>query len=100
MEAGKTILTLTACSLLCLGLFAQKPWFDSVRHVAAVQSDDTNKVRTLIALCDAYAFSYPDTAFTYGKQAYEISEKLNFDRGRLYSIISINSALFAMSNYP
>lgn len=100
MGKGKTILTLTACSLLCLGLYAQEAWLDSVKHVAFTERDDTNKIKTLINLCDAYAFSYPDTAFGYGKQAYELSEKLDFDRGRLYSIISINSALFAMSNYP
>lgn len=100
MGTGKIILALTACSLLCLGLYAQENWFDSVKHVAATQKNDTDKAKTLINLCDAYAFSYPDTAFAYGKLAYELSEKLDYDRGRLYSIISINSALYAMSNYP
>jgi two-component system sensor histidine kinase UhpB len=96
----KTILALTACSLLYVGLRAQENWFDSVKRVAAIERNDTNKAKTLINLCDAYAFSYPDTAFAYGKLAYELSEKLDYDRGRLYSIISINSALYAMSNYP
>src|SRR5882762_1227607 len=100
MATGKTILILAACSLLSLGLYAQENWLDSVKHVASTERNDTNRVNTLINLCDAYAFSYPDTAFGYGKQAYELSEKLDFDRGRLYSIISINSALYAMSNYP
>ena len=100
MGMGKTILALTACSLLCVGLCAQENWFDSVKRVAATERNDTNKVKTLINLCDAYAFSYPDTAFDYGKRAYELSEKLDDDRGRLYSIISINAALYAMSNYP
>lgn len=89
----------TIYSLLCFGLSAQHHWYDSVKQVAAAQKSDTNKVQTLITLCDAYAFSYPDTALVYGNLAYELSGKLDYDRGRLYSIISINCALYAMNNY-
>jgi two-component system sensor histidine kinase UhpB len=78
---------------------AQNMWIDSVKKVLSTQKQDTNRVYTLIGLCDAYSTSYPDTAFTYGKQAYELSEKLDFDNGRLYSLISLNAALFTMGNY-
>ena len=78
---------------------AQVNWIDSTKNVLARQKEDTNKVWTLISLCDAYSFSFPDTAFLYGKQAYELSEKLNFDNGRLFSIFSINSALYSTGNY-
>jgi two-component system, NarL family, sensor histidine kinase UhpB len=78
---------------------AQHNWFDSVKHVAAIQKNDTNKVWTLVTLCDAYAFNYPDTAFIYGKQANDLAEKLDFDNGRLYSIISLNAALYCMGKY-
>lgn len=95
--------TVTILSFLCFtmlfSLTSYPQWLDSVKHVAAIQKNDTNKVQTLIHLCDAYAFSYPDTAFVYGHQAYALSEKLDYDNGRLYSIISINSALYAMGNY-
>ena len=93
MKMGKAILLVTVCGLLSSNIYAQDPWFDSVKHVAAIQRNDTNKVQTLIHLCDAYAFSYPDTAFVYGQQAYALSEKLDYDNGQLYSIISINSRI-------
>jgi hypothetical protein len=93
-----TILSLLCCTML-FSLTGYPQWFDSVKHVAATQKNDTNKVQTLIQLCDAYAFSYPDTAFAYGQQAYALSEKLDYDIGRLYSIININKALFSMGNY-
>src|SRR6476619_4166279 len=93
-----TILSLLCCAML-FSLTGYSQWIDSVKHVAAIQSNDTNKVQTLIHLCDAYAFSYPDTAFAYGQQAYALSEKLDYDIGRLYSLISINAALYAIGNY-
>jgi tetratricopeptide (TPR) repeat protein len=99
MRTGKAILHGAICSLLYLGAYTQSPWHDSVKHVAAIQKNDTNRVRTLINLCDAYAFTFPDTAFAYGKQAFDLAERLDFDWGRLYSLISLNSALYAMSNY-
>ncbi len=99
MEAAIKIIRLFFLLLFSTASRAQDPWFDSLKHVAATQKNDTDKVRALITLCDAYAFNYPDTAFVYGKQANELSEKLDFDRGRLYSIISINSALYCMGNY-
>src|SRR4051812_48455626 len=96
----KTVTTFSFLYLTMLfSVTSYAQWFDSVKHVAATQKNDTNKVQTLIHLCDAYAFSYPDTAFIYGQQAYELSEKLDYDNGRLYSIISINSALYSMGNY-
>ncbi|HEY4111546.1 sensor histidine kinase [Puia sp.] len=99
MMRSVTILLVTVYSLAWIGVSAQGGWYDSVKHVAATQREDTNKVQTLIHLADAYCFSYPDTGFVYGKQAYELSEKLDYDRGRLYSLISINGALYAMGNY-
>jgi tetratricopeptide (TPR) repeat protein len=90
---------LTVCSLLCLAVYSQGPWFDSIKQVASTQKNDTLKVHTLLRLCEAYSFSYPDTGFIYGQQAYALSEKLDYDNGRLYSIININAALYALGNY-
>jgi tetratricopeptide (TPR) repeat protein len=99
MKAAVMTIVLFLLLFFSTTIHAQHNWFDSVKHVAATQKNDTNKVWTLIALCDAYAFNYPDTAFVYGKQANELSEKLDFDNGRLYSIISLNAALYCMGNY-
>ncbi len=99
MKAAVMIIVLFFLLFFLGTTHAQHNWFDSVKHIAAIQKNDTNKVWTLISLCDAYAFSYPDTAFVYGKQANELSEKLDFDNGRLYSLISINAALYCMGNY-
>ncbi|TKK65387.1 hypothetical protein FC093_19960 [Ilyomonas limi] len=96
----KTVIILSfLCCTMLFSLTSYPQWFDSVKHAAATQKIDTNKVQTLIHLCEAYAFSYPDTAFFYGQQAYALSEKLDYDNGRLFSIININAALYAMGNY-
>jgi two-component system sensor histidine kinase UhpB len=99
MKAAVMIIVLFLLLFFSTTTHAQHNWFDSVKHVAATEKNDTNKVWTLITLCDAYAFNYPDTAFVYGKQANDLSEKLDFDNGRLYSIISLNAALYCMGNY-
>ncbi|MBX2923966.1 MAG: hypothetical protein KF746_17335 [Chitinophagaceae bacterium] len=87
------------CCLIAVIAQAQEQWVDSVKNAALYQKEDTNKVWTLITLCNFYAFAYPDTALQYGRQAHDLSEKLNFDNGRLFSIISINAALYSMGNY-
>jgi hypothetical protein len=53
---------------MLFSLTGYSQWFDSVKHVAATQKNDTSKVQTLIHLSDAYAFSYPDTAFFMGSK--------------------------------
>lgn len=99
MKATVMIIVLFFLLFFSTATNAQNTWIDSVKNVAVHQQENKNKIWTLVTLCNNYAFSYPDTAFVYGQQAYALSEKLNFDSGRLFSLISINGALYALGNY-
>jgi two-component system, NarL family, sensor histidine kinase UhpB len=99
MQACKTILILLLQIIAVLDAFAQNSFIDSLKKVVLHQKEDTAKVWTLMKLSDAYCFDNPDAAFKYGQQAYALAEKLDFDNGRVWSIMSINSALFLLGNY-
>ena len=77
---------------------------DSLLILVTKAKEDTNKVKLLIRLCDAYLPSEKDQALTYGKSSLALSEKLNYDHGKLLSneklgiiyrdIAEFDSALF------
>ena len=78
---------------------AQNQWVDSVRNVATRQKPDTSKVLTLIALSESLLQNDPDSGFFYAQQALSLAEKLQFDKGIFWSIVSINKSLFILGNY-
>src|SRR4029453_6102299 len=77
----------------------QNNWIDSVRKVAATQKPDTNRVWTLKAMSDYYAFNDPDSGVLCAKQALALSEKLQFDKGIFWSIVSMDHSLYVLGNY-
>src|SRR5450432_498874 len=79
--------------------YAQTEWMDSIKKVAATQKADTNKVITLIGLSYAYQQSYPDSGFYFARQALDLAEKLQYDRGIFWSIVYINKSLYILGNY-
>lgn len=99
MKGPRLILLLYFCTICASVVNAQNTWVDSLKKVLPLQKEDTGKVGTLIRLCEFYMFSHPDTASTYGQAAFELSDKLNFDDGRLGAIINLNIALFSLGNY-
>jgi signal transduction histidine kinase len=61
---------------------AQNSTIDSLKKILKLQSEDTNKVNTLIKLTDTYITLYDYTnALPYAKQAVSLAEKLKFKRG-------------------
>jgi len=77
----------------------QTTWIDSLRNVALTQKDDSNKVWTLTALGDYYSFNNPDSGVMYAKAALALSEKLQFDKGIFWSIVSMDHSLYILGNY-
>jgi signal transduction histidine kinase len=80
-------------------VYTQNPWIDSLKSASLTQTDDTNKVRTLRMLTDYYAFNNPDLGIRYGKEALALSEKLQYDKGIFWSIVSLDRCLFVSGNY-
>lgn len=79
--------------------YTQNDWIDSVKRVLVTQKADTNKVWTLKMLSEAYQQSYPDSGFYFARQALDLAEKLQFDRGIFWSIVYINKSLYILGNY-
>ena len=79
---------------------------DSLLILLTKAKEDTNKVKLLIRVCDAYLSSEKDQSLKYGKSSLALSEKLNYDHGKLISneklgiiykdIAEFDSALFCI----
>ncbi len=79
--------------------YTQTVWIDSIKKVVTTQKEDTNKVSSLMNLSDAYRFTDPDSALSYGQQALSLAEKLKSDPGIFWSIVDVNSSLYVLGNY-
>ena len=64
------------------------------------QKEDTNKVKLLTQISNAYSFSYPDTASVYAKQAIALAEKINFEHGILSANRTLIRSLTFLGNFP
>ena len=64
------------------------------------QKEDTNKVKLLTQISNAYSFSYPDTALVYAQQAITLAEKINFEHGILNANRSLIRSLTFLGNFP
>ena len=74
---------------------------DSLKKVIFLQKEDTNKVKLLYNLSFSYvAGSYADSALVYGQQALELAEKLKYERGAFWSLITLGGSLAVLGNYP
>jgi len=87
------------CFLFSCIAHAQTAWIDSARKVLSTQKEDTNKVWTLTSISAYYAFNDPDSGLLRGKQALALAEKLQYDKGIFWSIVSLDHSLFITGNY-
>jgi two-component system, NarL family, sensor kinase len=77
---------------------------DSLLILLTKAKEDTNKVKLLLRVCDAYLSSEKDQSLKYSKSSLALSRKLNFDHGKMLSneklgiiyrdIAEFDSALF------
>ena len=72
------LLILIFSGLLCFG---QSPQVDSLKKVLSASAEDTNKVNTLIELARKLRSLDADQSLASAKQAFELSEKLGYDKG-------------------
>ena len=85
--------------MFSLHAYTQPQWVDSAKKVLPMQKEDTNKVWALRGLSDYYSFNNPDSGLIYAKKALAMSEKLKFDQGIFWSIVSLDHSLYITGNY-
>ncbi|HLY72283.1 MAG TPA: ATP-binding protein [Puia sp.] len=91
-----------------LGLFiavdlvlGQQAFLDSlVKKLRAADKEDTSTVIALSSIATYYAFAQFDSCLYYARQAKDLSEKINYPTGRIFSYRNIFSALNNQANYP
>ena len=55
---------------------------NKIQTLISTRTEDTNKVMLLLRLSNIYMWSYPDSALLYSLQGLQLSQKLNFQKGR------------------
>lgn len=79
---------------------SQSRKLDSLKAALNEAKEDTNKVKTLLALNDAVVLQNANAGMNYSSQALALSEKLSFRRGVAASYYSIGRAWDTKLNYP
>lgn len=82
------------------GLRGQEPAIDSLKALLPTLKDDTTKVNTLLELGTQLFRSQPDEAILYSEDAIELSEQINFPKGRAYALKNIGLSHYIKGNYP
>lgn len=93
------IQSFSVCFLLSCIAHAQTTWIDSVKKVSVTQKEDTGKVWTLNSMSAYYTFNDPDSGIICAKQALALAEKLHYDKGIFWSIVSLDHSLYITGNY-
>jgi two-component system sensor histidine kinase UhpB len=72
---------------------------DSLMNELKTSKEDTNKVEVLVNLSTLTLNSNPDTSLYYAKQSMQLSERLNFEKGKAQSLNDIAGYFYSVSNY-
>ena len=67
---------------ICSISFAQDNLVDSMQQVLSHQSNDTNKINTLIELAKITVNTLPDQSYVYSSKALQLSDSLQYIRGK------------------
>src|SRR5260221_4820165 len=70
---------------------------DSLINVLKIAKEDTNKVNLLMKICTQYMNVNPEPMLPYIEQAHTLSEKLNFSRGKFFSLNAF-AVYYALTN--
>ena len=83
-------------SIICLAQDSQK---DSLLAVLALSQEDSAKVNTLNALCALLNRTDPSEGITYGNEARELAEKLEFKPGLALALKNVGLGNYFLANY-
>jgi len=73
---------------------------DSLKHELSLADQDTTKALILTELSANFRFSNLDSALHYGKEAYELSEKINYPKGKIIGLGLQGLALVWLGDLP
>jgi len=86
--------------LFCFNVaVGQHNTIDSLEKLLRVSADNTNKVNILNKLSYEYLYSYHSKAIFCNKQALELSQKLNYNKGIASSYSSMGNTYYSTSEY-
>ena len=80
-------------------VFTQDPIIDSLHTILQIQKEDSMKVKALLDLSKAYLNISSDTAKMYAFLAKDLSEKIQFDRGKANALKSVGIAYHYEGRY-
>jgi signal transduction histidine kinase len=82
------------------GLLAQNTKIDSLKHLLAKEKSDTVKVRLLNELAQLHLPDTANIANTYLQNAMELSNRNEYEYGRLITLTRLAEVSFSKSDYP
>ena len=97
--SARNIYTFSFIFFCSISAYPQTTWIDSAKKVLITQKDDTNKIWTLDGMSEYYGFNDPDSGIMYAQKALALAEKLQFDGGIFWSIVSLHHSLYITGNY-
>ncbi|HCL82680.1 MAG TPA: adenylate/guanylate cyclase domain-containing protein [Chitinophagaceae bacterium] len=80
--------------------FSQDRTADSLKMVLLAAKNDTIRVKALLELSSFYLDSSPEDAKSYGVQALNLAQKINYHPGRALALKFIGSAYYFLGNTP
>lgn len=83
----------------CFVSNAQDKMVDSMKQVLLQQSNDTNKVNTLIAISKSTVNVVPEQAYIYSVQALQLADSLQYLKGKALAYKWMGVYYFNISNY-
>lgn len=86
--------------LCCLAAKTQYSTADSLKQVLLHSNEDSVKVFTLSRISSAYFYTDSDSAMHYAREAYQLSEKINFEKGEWQSLNLIGNILKLNGDFP
>lgn len=94
------LLLLSACLFSMQG-FSQQSKIDSLLQVLKTAKEDTNKVNTLRALGrETRNTGDYEQSREYSREALSLSEKLNFEKGKIGAYINTGMTYYYQNNFP
>ena len=83
---------------ICSISFAQDNLVDSMQQVLSHQSNDTNKINTLIELAKSTVNTLPDQSYVYSSKALQLSDSLQYIRGKALAYKWIGISFYKTNN--
>ena len=93
------MLVLLFCFAFSFFVQGQTLLIDSLKKVVTTSTIVSRRVKALHELSDSYAYSYPDSALAWAKDALALSEKIKDDTLIFWSYVCIGRSLYPLGNF-